>query len=131
MPSGQQDIAIRGIEAYNRGDLEALFELVTDDAEFVIPDGMANAGTYRGREGFESMIADWNEAWEVFRIEFDEPIEDGETVIVPITQYGRGRGSGVEIQMSGAHLLRFRGGLLHRWRLCESREEALRQAQSG
>jgi ketosteroid isomerase-like protein len=89
MPSEQQEIAVRCIEAYNRGDLEALFELVTDDAEFVIPDDMANPGTYRGREGFESMVAEWNEAWEVFRIEFEEPIEDGETVIVPVTQYGR------------------------------------------
>jgi hypothetical protein len=34
-PKEHLDIARRGIEAYNRGDLDAIFELVTDDVEFV------------------------------------------------------------------------------------------------
>jgi ketosteroid isomerase-like protein len=94
----------------------------------VIPDGLGNAGTYRGREGFVRMIDGWHEAWEDFRIEIEDLVEEGDTVIVGITQHGRGRGSGIEVEMPGAHLMRFRDDRLHFWRLCGSREEALREA---
>jgi ketosteroid isomerase-like protein len=126
VPNDQVDIARRGIEAYNRGDLGALFELVTEDVEFVVPDTMANSGRYVGREGFQAMMGQWEEAWDEFRVEIQDLAENGDAVIVTVAQYGRGRGSGIETQMAAAHLMRFRDGLLCRWRLCESRDEALR-----
>jgi uncharacterized protein len=129
MPSRQLDIARRGIEAYNRGDLETLFELATDDVEFLVPDTMANSGTYVGAEGFQAMIGQWDEAWDEFRVEIEEMIEEGDVVIVSVAQYGRGRGSGIGTQMGAAHLMRFRDGRLSRWRLCESVEEARRQVR--
>jgi ketosteroid isomerase-like protein len=127
VPDESLDIARSGIEAYNRGDLDAIFELTTDDVEFVVSDSMANSGTYRGREGFESMMREWEEAWEEFRIEIEEMTQEGDVVVVSTAQYGRGRGSGIETQMQPAHLMWFRDGRLSRWRLCASTEEALRQ----
>jgi ketosteroid isomerase-like protein len=124
-------MARTGIEAYNRGDIDALFDLVTDDVEFVVPDTMANSGRYVGREGFQSMMDQWEEAWDVFRVEVEDVLEEGDAVIVSVAQYGRGRGSGIETRMGAAHLMRFRGGRLSRWRLCESRDEALRQLRGS
>jgi ketosteroid isomerase-like protein len=118
------DIARRGIEAYNRGDLANIFELVTDDVEFIVPDTMPNAGRYVAREGFESMMRQWEEAWDEFRMEIEEAVEEGDAVVVSVAQYGRGRGSGIETRMDVAHLMRFRDGLLCAWRLCETAEEA-------
>jgi ketosteroid isomerase-like protein len=129
VPNEPLDIARRGIEAYNRGDVDAVFELAADDVEFVVPDSMANSGTYVGREGFESMMRQWEEAWDEFRVEIVDLIEEGDAVVVSVTQYGRGRGSGIETQMRAAHLMRFRDGRLSRWRLCESTDEALRQVR--
>jgi ketosteroid isomerase-like protein len=131
MPSQQLDIARQGIEAYNRGDLGALLELVGDDVEFVVPDTMANSGRYIGREGFQAMTGQWEEAWEEFRVEIVEMIEEGDAVIVSVAQYGRGRGSGIETQMRAAHLMRFGDGRLSEWRLCESVDEALRQIRDS
>jgi uncharacterized protein len=124
------DIARRGIEAYNRGDLDAIFELVADDVEFVVPDTMANSGRYVGREGFQAMMGQWEEAWDEFRVKIEEVIEAGDAVVVSVAQFGRGRGSGIETRMGAAHLMRFRDGLLTRWRLCETREEALHEARN-
>jgi ketosteroid isomerase-like protein len=31
---------MKGIEAYTRGDVDAVFELADDDVEFVVPDPM-------------------------------------------------------------------------------------------
>jgi uncharacterized protein len=129
MPEEHLDIARQGIEAYNRGDLEAIFELVTHDVEFVVPVGMANSGRYVGREGFEAMMGQWEEAWDEFRVEIEDLVEEGDAVVVSVSQFGRGRGSGIETQMGAAHLMRFRHGRLSRWRLCETREEALHHAR--
>jgi uncharacterized protein len=128
--STQLDLVRRSIDAYNRGDRGALLALVADDAVFEVPIGMANAGTYRGPEGFLRMVEGWDEAWDEFRIEIDDAIEYGDTVIVPVTQHGRGRGSGVEIQMQAAYLMRFTDGRLQHWRIFESKEEAVREAGS-
>jgi ketosteroid isomerase-like protein len=125
MPSEQSDTARRGIEAFNRGDLDALFALVTDDVEFVVPDTLPNSGRYAGREGFGAMIGQWGEAWDEFRVEIEELTEDGDAVVVSVVQHGRGRGSGIDAQMRVVHLMRFRNGRLWRWRLCENREQAL------
>jgi ketosteroid isomerase-like protein len=99
--SAQLDIATRSIEAYNRGDLEAVLALVADDVVFVVPDAFANAGTYRGPEGVAEMLDGWNEAWEEFRIE-----------------------------MQAAYLMRVRDGRVTHWRICESKDEAVREAGS-
>jgi ketosteroid isomerase-like protein len=120
------DIARKGIEAYNRRDLDAIFELTTDDVRFVVPDAMANSGTYVGREGFESMMRQWEEAWDEFHVEIVELLEEGDAVIASVAQYGRGRGSGIETQMGAAHLMRFRDGRLSGWHLFPSLDDALR-----
>ena len=130
MTSAQLDLAARTIEAYNRGDLAGMLALVTDDVVFVVPDGMANAGTYHGPEGVTRMIEAWNEAWGEFRVEIQDLIEDGDWVIMPVMQHGRGRGSGVEIQMQAAYLMRFRDGHLQHWMICESKDEAVHEARS-
>jgi ketosteroid isomerase-like protein len=129
MPDARLDIVRRGIEAYNRGDQEALAEFVSEDMVAVVPDGMANAGVYHGREGFRRMMANWDEAWEEFSIDIEEIFEEGDALIVPVVQRGRGRGSGVEITMPAVQLMRFQGERISHWRFCQTREEAVRHAR--
>jgi ketosteroid isomerase-like protein len=67
VPSQQLDIARKGIEAYSRGDLGALLELVGGDVEFVVPDTMANSGRYIGRgSGIETQM------WAAHLMRFDD-----------------------------------------------------------
>jgi hypothetical protein len=74
VPDEPVDIARKGLEAYQRGDVDAVFEVATDDVEFIVPDSMANSGTYVGRAGFETMMRQWEEAWDEFRVEIVELI---------------------------------------------------------
>ncbi|MBA3261241.1 MAG: nuclear transport factor 2 family protein [Thermoleophilaceae bacterium] len=131
MPSERVDITKRGIDAYNAGDLEAVADFLHEDVVAVVSDGMANAGVYRGHEGFARMVSHWNDAWEDFRLEIVELIEEGDAVIVPVVQHGRGRGSGIETSMTAVHLLRFRGDRVAHWRLCVTLEEARDHAHEG
>jgi ketosteroid isomerase-like protein len=124
VPSERVDIASRGFEAFNRGDLEAVGALLHDDVVAVVPDSLANSGVYEGRDGFARMLAHWVEPWEELRVDVLELIEEGDAVLAPAVQHGRGRGSGVEISMRVVFLLRFRGDRMDFYRLCETLEEA-------
>ena len=124
MPSERVDIASRGFEAFNRGDLDAVGELLHDDVVAVVTDSLANSGVYEGRDGFARMLAHWVEPWEELRVDVLELIEEGDAVLAPAVQHGRGRGSGVEISMRVVFLLRFRGDRMDFYRLCETLEEA-------
>jgi ketosteroid isomerase-like protein len=124
VPSERVDIASRGFEAFNRGEFEAVAELLHEDVVAVVPDSMANSGVYEGREGFARMLAHWVEPWEELRVDVLELIEEGDAVLAPAVQHGRGRGSGVEISMRVVFLLRFRDDRMDFYRLCETLEEA-------
>ena len=121
-------IARSAIAAYNVGDYRALLELINEDVVATIPVGLANAGVYRGHEGFRRMMDDWRDAWVDFRVEAEEPFLAGDAIVVPVRHAGRGRGSGIEISMDVFHVAHFRDNRVASWRLCGSREEALAAA---
>lgn len=52
---------------------------------------MSNSGRYLGREGFQAMIGQWEEAWDEFRLEIEDVVEEGDAVVVSVAQYGRRR----------------------------------------
>jgi ketosteroid isomerase-like protein len=125
MESDYLQIARSAIAAYNVGDYGALLDLVNEDVVAIIPVGLANAGVYRGHEGFLRMMDDWRDAWVDFRVEAEEPFLAGDAIVVPVRHAGTGRGSGIEISMDVFHVAHFRNNRVARWRLCGSREEAL------
>ena len=129
MPSERVDIARRGFAAFNRGEFDALGELLHDDVVAVVPDTVANSGVYEGHEGFARMLAHWVEPWEELRVDVLELIEEGGAVLAPAVQHGRGSGSGVEISMRVVFLLGFREDRLSFYRLCENLEEAREHAR--
>jgi ketosteroid isomerase-like protein len=131
VPASQLDLVRKAFAAYNRGDIDDLLELMAEDVVAVIPSGLPNDGIYHGRDGFLEMLGAWEEAWEEFRIEPIEFIEEGDAVIVPIRQFGRGRGSGIETEMELTQLMRVRSGRFVQWRLCWDRAEALAHARAG
>jgi ketosteroid isomerase-like protein len=131
VPTTVLDLAKKGFEAYNAGDLEGVLELVAEDMVAVVPSELPNEGVYHGPEGFRKMMVTWWEAWEEFRIEPIELIQQDDFVIVPLRQFGRGRGSGIEVEMELTQLMQVREGRLVQWRLFRHKAEALEHARAG
>jgi ketosteroid isomerase-like protein len=111
--SGQREmegLARRSIDAYNRGDVEALLEQLDEEIEVYTPPELPNAGTYRGHQGFLQWLDQWDEAWEEFRLEIERIDFVGDRCgVVTVRQFGRGAGSGVEVEMRIAQLYEMRG----------------------
>ena len=130
MPLSNIDVARRGFEALNSGDLEAMMGLIADDILAEVPTGFANASTYRGRDAFRRMLDQWLDPWSAFQAEPLDYVEVGpESVVVNVHQRGTGRESGIEVDMTLAYLMRVRDGLLVGWRLCADADEALALAR--
>jgi ketosteroid isomerase-like protein len=119
------------IEAFNRGDLEAMLELGGGDFEYDWSRSLApNRGVYRGPEGFMEFV---NEQWDMFdeiRLEPHEFIARGNHVVVPATVRARGRHD-IPLSANSAQVYTFEDGRLVRITLYQNREEALAAAAEG
>lgn len=115
----------RGYEAWNRGDVGAVLELVHPDIEWRPGADALEAGENRGRDGFRGFLESWLESFEDLSIVPEELLVEGDCVVAMVHQRGRGRGSGVEIDVRTAHVWRIRDGRAVGWYAYRNREDAL------
>ena len=83
---------------------------------------------YHGHEGLRSWSRQWYEAWEDVEHHCDELIEAGEHVISIVTNRGRGRASGAEVETHQAAVWTIRERKIIRAVWFPTRAEALEAA---
>jgi ketosteroid isomerase-like protein len=127
MPERNVAIARSAIEAFNRGDVDAVLALAAPDVEVYAPPDSPNPGRYVGQEEYLRWSAQWLEAWETFTLDvLDIEAVDDRHVVAAVRQNGRGRLSGLEVTMAGAHLYEIDAdGKIVRFQLYDERERAL------
>ena len=119
------ELARRGMES-----MEAFFSLldeciVADVRAFPLPD---YSGLVVGRDKFIEMSRHYWGAWEDYRVEPEEFIDAGQSVVVGIHERGRGKGSGVQLDRRWAYIWTFREGRIVRWEPRRSIEDAVKAA---
>ena len=83
------EIVKRLLDAINRRDLNVVDEFATPDVEFVPAlEGSVEGQAYRGREGWESYLAEIEETWEELRI-FGDQFRDLDDRVITARRYGR------------------------------------------
>jgi ketosteroid isomerase-like protein len=88
----------------------------------VFPDGKI----YRGHDGIWEAFRIWLGTWEDYRQEVEEIIDTpGDEVIVLVREYGRGKGSGIEVDRFTAGVWTLRNRRAVRIRFYPDRESAL------
>ena len=91
------------------GDLDAAFAVLPDDFEWVVPghpDGAVRHGPHAVTDFFRDWIEQWDEPDTDWKLEVTRP----DTVLALVTTRGRGRTSGVPVEMTFAQVWRFRDG---------------------
>jgi uncharacterized protein len=122
------EIVRRLYETYDRGDYWAGLDSIDPDIEVETRLGMDLDGTYRGHAGLgEMMRAFWGE-FEDIRSWIEEAIPAGSHVVVAARFSGRGKRSGVEIDMPAWHVWSLRDGKVVRWQQVRTKQEALEAA---
>jgi ketosteroid isomerase-like protein len=117
------------LEAWNREDRETALAYVDPDVVIDATRRRINPKTYAGTDGLREMLRDLDEVWDEFRVEALEFIDAGDRVVVVGRSVGKGKGSGIEVDQSGAHLFALRDGRIVRWELgYADRDHALEAA---
>jgi ketosteroid isomerase-like protein len=72
-----------------------------------------------------AVMREWLSTWErPLRVEVEELIQSGDRILALVHWKGRGKGSGVEMEASGAHIWTFRDGRAVRFDVYRDRDEA-------
>jgi uncharacterized protein len=123
------EIVKRFTRMFERGDREEWRKYFDRDVVWdTSASEMPAAGVYRGHEGVERWFRDWLETWADYEIENRDYIDAGDAVVVVFRQSGTGRGSGVRTERDFFVVYDLRASKVVRFRLYESRDEALEAA---
>ena len=129
MSQANVEMARRANDAFNQRDVDAFMECVTSDIEFTAAmSGTVAGGSLRGREGIEALFADIRDTWEEHRMVIDEIRDLGERVLGLGRLEGRGKASGVSVDVPFAIISDLRDGKMWRSRTYLDHGEALRAA---
>src|ERR1700730_1166027 len=129
MSHGRVDLARRGIDAFNRRDIELLGELTTPEFEwFPALPGNVEGGGYRGRAGIARYLEEVAETWAELQVLADEFRALADCVLVLGRTEGLGSASGVRVDSPLAMIVDFRGDSISRVRTYLDHREALRAA---
>jgi ketosteroid isomerase-like protein len=128
MSQGNVEIMRRGLDAFNRHDVDTLVALSCKDIELVTLRSAMEGTVYRGPDAFVRAFRDFDESWEDLRYEIAD-MRDGEDWVLGFGMLrGRGRGSGVEVEARLAWLVRVRDGKIESLRTYFDTAQALEAA---
>jgi ketosteroid isomerase-like protein len=130
MSQANVDVVRAAFAAYARGDTEAVLELCAKDIVITQPPEVPGVSPRQyGHAGVLEAFAIWPEQWDEYRIESIRVAADpGDYVIVVTRQRGRGKQSGVEVDMEFTFLFTVREGKIAEWQLFVSEDQALQAA---
>ena len=129
MSQANLEIVRRGYRAFNERNIDALRDDVHPGFELDFSESRSpDRGTYTGVDGIRQLFSVYWEAFESFTLEPEEFIEADDAVIALVHGVGRGRGSGVEVEVRGPHLWTFRDQKVIGFALYQELPEALEAA---
>jgi ketosteroid isomerase-like protein len=117
-------------DALETGEFRPFIEFVEQrcEPEIVLkPAGVfPESAEMRGHEGMMRLLTGQAEAFETLRIKPQEFIEVGDRIVVPVSFGGRARHSGLDVEVSVAHVWTIRSHKALRLDMYRSKPEALK-----
>jgi ketosteroid isomerase-like protein len=117
------EVVLGAYDSFNRGDVEALLDLLHPDVEWVPPPTSVEPEPLRGREAVREYLAP--NFFESQTAEPIETIEAGNRLLVAARVRARGSGSGIEIDQTVYHVLTIEDGRAVRFEAHVERAAAL------
>jgi ketosteroid isomerase-like protein len=106
------DVVQQGYEAFGRGDIPAVLELLTEDVVWTEqgPSALPFAGTFRGREGIAEFFTLLDETLEFEQFEPRKFVGQGDTVVVVGYERSLAKRTGRTFEQEWAHVYTMRDG---------------------
>src|SRR4051794_11557917 len=118
-------------DAFARADFESSLACLHPEIEFSQPADEPGAGTFHGHEGVIRAFAGWTGAWDDYRVDVEELTDFGNQILAKTRHHGRGKGSGVPVELEMFQLWALRDDKVVRATMYYDEAEALRAAERG
>jgi ketosteroid isomerase-like protein len=123
-----EDLMRRFFQAFDARDLEAFVAECDEEIETYPLLTQLTGQPYRGHQGVRDWWAETFDSYEYEPVEVERVIDAGDAHVAFVRVRGRGKASGVEIEMRLGMHFRLRNGRLAYNRVYLDRNEALRDA---
>ena len=130
MPEPDVEVVRNAFAAFERGDIEAVLELSAEDIVITqAPELPGAPAEQRGHQGLLDAFALWPEQWDDYRTEVLRIVAapGGKVFAIQRTR-GRGKQSGIEVEMDFSFVFTIRDGKICEWQLFVQEDEALEAA---
>jgi ketosteroid isomerase-like protein len=122
------EVVRRGLEAFNRGDIEAWLALTHPEVEVLDDPRVPGGQTLRGHAEIKRYFESLGRYWESIHFAPERIVDRGDEVLVLARMTTRTRRGGPEIERPLDQMVRFREGRAIRVQVFSSRDEALEAA---
>jgi ketosteroid isomerase-like protein len=93
------EIVRRGFDALNNGDVDAVIADMDPSIEWYPTRDFVDIGPFRGHEGIRDLTNLVFGAFDGYSLQPEELVDAGDAVVVPVRQTGRGKGSGIGVDV--------------------------------
>jgi ketosteroid isomerase-like protein len=123
------DILRKALPDRTPGNVETLLAILDENVEWdyvgAFPEGLT---TYHGPSEVRAFLQQWAEAFDDFGFEAEEAIDAGDSIVVRLHQWGRGKETGAQVENHSWQLFTFRDGKVVHCRGYPSKADALEAA---
>jgi ketosteroid isomerase-like protein len=121
------EMFMRALGKFREGDLQALLAHFDEEVEIEQAAEVPGVpGRQHGHAGVLNSYALWPAQWDDFRVEVLRVREIDDHVVVTVMNRGRGKESGIPVEMQFSHVYSFLSGKVIRWRIFLHEEQALK-----
>jgi uncharacterized protein len=123
------EIVRNAFDAFTRGDLEGVLRLCDENIVITQPPELPGVSPQqRGHNGMLEAFGIWPEQWDDYQIEILRIADAGDYVVVTTKQGGRGKQSGVEVEMEFTFVFTVRDEKIVEWQIFMHEDQALEAA---
>jgi ketosteroid isomerase-like protein len=109
-------------------EVEALFSILDENVEWDYVGAFPEQVTYHGPAQVREFLGQWAAGFDDFGFEAEEAIDAGDSVVVQLHQWGRGRETGAQVESRTWQVFTFRDGKVVHCRGYATKVEALEAA---
>ena len=109
---GHEELVRLGLDAFNRGDMEALREITAPGLRIVPFRAALEDTAYSGPSAVDDFWADSTKAWSEQRVEIEEVEVEGHRAVAHGIYRGVARASGAPVETKATWIFTFRDGLI-------------------
>jgi ketosteroid isomerase-like protein len=109
------DVIQQAYDAFGRGDIPAVLELVSDDVRWDAPELLPQGGSFSGRDGVGAFFQGMGEQFEDLDVDIHDLVDGDSRVVAVGASKGKLR-SGGDVEYGFTHVFDVEGGKVSRFR---------------